>query len=153
MATVATPDTEKEAAGPLISRTGEVLSRSVAFQFTLDPTTSQRVLFAKCAGARRSTYNHHIGRVKENLDVRATQREELGAGEGPLTPSLSWSGFSLINEFNAYKNGKLEYSPVGEDGTRGLTWRGEIPESVFECASVDAATALKNWNECKEGDP
>ena len=151
MTSTALPSTDKKAKGPLVSRTGVVLSRPTAFQFTLDPTATQRVLFAKCAGARRSTYNHHIGRVKENIAARETQREALGAGIGPLTPNLSWAGFSLINEFNAYKNGELHYSPENEDGTRGLAWRTEIPESVFECASVDAAASLKNWHESKSG--
>jgi putative transposase len=63
-----------------------------------------------------------------------------------MTPALSWSAVSFINEFNAWKAGRLDYSPVAEDGTKGLAWRGEVPADVFECASVDAATALKNYS-------
>ena len=134
--------------GPLVSHTGEVLSRSVTFQFALDPTLEQRTLFAKCAGARRLTFNHHLARVKENLDVRSSERTET---REPTTPSLSWSKFSFINEFNAWKNGQLDDSPEQEDGTKGLHWRHEIPESVFECASADASQALANWSDSKKG--
>src|ERR1019366_5322186 len=68
-----------------------------------------------------------------------------------LIPGLSWSAFSFINEFNAWKRGDLDYSPENEDGTRGLSWHREIPGDVFECASSDAATALKNWTDSKNG--
>jgi putative transposase len=123
------------------------LTRAVTFQFTLDPTKDQRALFTQCAGARRKAYNYHIGRVKENLYVRSSEKQYCGAA---LTGSLSWSGFSLINDFNAWKNGELEDSPKNDDGTRGLSWRSEVPADVFECASADAAQALKNWNDSRK---
>lgn len=132
--------------GPLVSHTGQVLSRSVTFQFALEPTLDQRVLFTKCAGARRVAFNHHVARVKKNLDQRA---EEKASGEC-VTPSLSWSAVSFINEFNAWKNGKLDTSLVAEDGTRGLHWRDEVSSDVFECASIDAAGALKNWSDSRK---
>jgi len=34
------------------SHSGQLLSRAVTFQFALDPNLEQRVLLAKCAGAR-----------------------------------------------------------------------------------------------------
>ncbi len=58
---------------------------------------------------------------------------------------------SFINEFNAWKTGRLDYSPVAEDGARGLAWRHEVPADVFECASVDAANALNNYRESVMG--
>ena len=140
---------------PIFSHTGEVLSRAVTFQFALDPNAQQRILFAKCAGARRFTVNHHLARVKVNLDARSAEREVLSeSGETcePSTPSLSWSGFSFINEFNAWKNGQSVDSPVNEDGSRGLAWRHELPGDVFECASVDAARALENFSASRRGE-
>ena len=131
-----------------------MLSRSVTFQFALDPSEQQRILLAKCAGARRFTVNHHLARVKANLDVRSAEREALAEGtraEEP-TASLSWSAFSFINEFNAWKNGKSDDSPHNEDGTRGLLWRHELPGDVFECASVDAARALENFSVSRRGE-
>ena len=138
-----------------LSHTGQVLSRAVTFQFALDPNAQQRTLLAKCAGARRFTVNHHLARVKVNLDTRSAERESLGeAGDScePSTLSLSWSGFSFINEFNAWKNGEADDSPINEDGSRGLAWRHELPNDVFECASVDAARALENFSASRRGE-
>jgi putative transposase len=138
-----------------LSHTGQILSRAVTFQFALDPNAQQRTLLAKCAGARRFTVNHHLARVKANLDARSAERESLGeAGDScePSTLSLSWSGFSFINEFNAWKNGEADNSPVNEDGSRGLAWRHELPGDVFECASVDAARALENFSASRRGE-
>ena len=134
--------------GPLVSHTDQVLSRAVTFQFALDPTEDQRSLFAKCAGARRFAFNHHLARVKENLDQRAAEKD---LPVGPRLPGLSWSWVSFVNEMNAWKNGQLDSSPVNDDGTRGLAWRHEVPGDVFECASVDVARALKNWSDSKRG--
>jgi putative transposase len=140
---------------PIFSHTGEVLARAVSFQFALDPNAQQRILFAKCAGARRFTINHHLARVKVNLDARSAEREvlsESGDACEPSTLSLSWSGFSFINEFNAWKNGQSVDSPVNEDGSRGLSWRHELPTDIFECASVDAARALENFSASRRGE-
>ncbi len=140
---------------PIFSHTGEVLSRAVTFQFALDVNAQQRILFAKCAGARRFTFNHHLARVKVNLDARSAEREvlsESGDTCEPSTLSLSWSGFSFINEFNAWKNGQSVDSPVNEDGSRGLAWRYELPNDIFECASVDAARALENFSASRRGE-
>ncbi len=134
--------------GPLVSHTSQALTRAVTFQFALDATEEQRTLFAKCNGARRFAFNHHLARVKENLDRRSAEQD---LPVGPRRPSLSWSWVSFVNEFNAWKNGQLDSSPVNDDGTRGLAWRREVPGDVFECASVDAARALKNWSDSKRG--
>ena len=124
------------------------LTRTVSFKFALDPNAEQRILFAKCAGARRFTVNHHLARVKTNLDVRSAERKTASWTTEPpegCTPSISWTGFSFVNEFNAWKNGKSVDSPINDDGSRGLSWRHELPCEVFECASVDAAISLKKF--------
>src|SRR5665213_3027129 len=90
------------------SHSGQVLSRAVTFQFALDPNVEQRILFAKCAGTRRFTVNHHLARVKANLNARSIEREASSEPDAPFelpTPSLSWSGLSFINEFNDWNNG------------------------------------------------
>lgn len=132
-----------------------MLSRAVTFQFALDPNVEQKILLAKCAGARRFTVNHHLARVKANLDTRSAEWEassDDATSSKPLTPSLSWSGFSFINEFNAWKNGESDDSLLNDNGTRGLIWRHELPGDVFECASVDAARALENFAAARRGE-
>ena len=149
-----TPVTSRPTA-PTISHSGQVLSRAVTFQFALDPNVEQKILLAKCAGARRFTVNHHLARVKANLDARSAEREaslDDATPAEPLTPSLSWSGFSFINEFNASKNGESDDSLLNDDGTRGLIWRHELPGDVFECASMDAARALENFATSRRGE-
>jgi putative transposase len=138
----------------LVSHTGVPLSRPVAFRFALDPTREQHERLLAHAGAARFAFNHHLGRVKANLDQR---RAEASYGIAPenLTPCLSWSKVSFINEFNAWKTGRLPSSPtwVDEQGTeqRGLAWRGEVAQDVFECASVNAAQALANFSNSLSG--
>lgn len=134
----------------LVSHTGHRLSRAVAFQFTLDPTRSQAQDFFRCAGAARFAFNHHIASVKANLICRAHQRA-MGMPTESMTPSLSWSVQSRINEFNAWKNGRHPLSPTNENDSRGLSWRAEVPADVFECASVDAARALGNYSASAKG--
>lgn len=135
---------------PLMSHTGVVLSRPVSFRFEMDPTDALEQRLWMFAGARRFTFNHHIGRVKANLETRQAEKA-AGLGRSEMTPSLSWSKQSFINSFNAWKNGTASDSPVNDDGTRGLAWRDEIAGDVFECASVDAAQALANYKESVSG--
>jgi len=93
--------------------------------------------------------------VKTNLDARSAEREvlsESGDTCEPSTLSLSWSGFSFINEVNAWKNGQSVDSLVNEDGSRGLAWRHELSNDIFECASVDAARALENFSASRRGE-
>src|ERR1035437_4647066 len=82
------PTTSKKS---LTSHTGQVLSRAVTFQFATDPNAGQQDLFAKCAGARRYTINHHLARVKANLEAQPVERESLSdrEAEGDLrSPSI-----------------------------------------------------------------
>lgn len=141
---------EDDGNGVLISHTGHALVRRTAFRFAADLNQSQTQMFFSCAGARRFAFNHHIARVKGNLDIRRAEHE-AGAGKEQMTRSLSWSKVSFINEFNAWKNGQLDTSPSNDDGTRGLAWRDQVPADVFECASVDAAQALANFSNSVSG--
>jgi len=135
---------------PLRSATGVPLTRAVTFKFALDPNHAQEQVLLTHAGAARFAFNHHLARIKANLDQREAERT-YGLTGDELTPALSWSKFSFINEFNAWKNGQLDTSPVNDDGTVGLAWRGEVNADVFECASVNAAQALANFAESRKG--
>ena len=134
----------------LVSHAGLPLTRATTFRFTLDVNREQHHLLLGHAGASRLAYNHHLGRVKANLEQRAAERS-YGIGEDALTPALSWSKVSFINHINVWKDGRDPTAPVNEDGTRGLAWRGEVSTDVFETASVNAAQALANWADSKKG--
>lgn len=145
------------ATGPadiLVSHTGMPLSRSTTFKFTLVVNAEQHQRLLAHAGASRLAFNHHIGRAKANLDQRAAERS-YDIADADLTPSLSWSKVSFINEMNQWKDGRAPDARVEVlgDGTvvRGLPWRGEVSTDVFETASVNAAQALKNWSDSRKG--
>jgi putative transposase len=128
----------------LMSHTAVPLTRTVAFRFALDPTGEQTARLFAHAGAARFAYNHHLNRVRANLDQRRAEAS-YGTPRTEQTPTLSWSKVSFISEFNAWKTGRTPDSPVNPDGSRGLAWRGEVSQDVFECASVNAAQALANF--------
>lgn len=139
-----------EKAKIIISHTGVRLTREVAYKFALDPNQDLEHTFFSYAGAARFAFNHHLSRVQANLDQRRAEAS-YGITKEDQTPALSWSKVSFINEFNAWKNGQLASSPVNEDGTIGLAWRGEVGGDVFECASVNAAQALANFSNSISG--
>lgn len=138
----------------LVSHTGVPLTRSTTLRFTLDPNREQEQQLLAHAGAARLAYNHHLGRVRANLDQRAAERS-YGIAEPDLTPALSWSKVSFINHMNAWKDGRAPDARVTVDAegneVRGLAWRAEVSADVFECASVNAAQALKNWTDSRNG--
>jgi hypothetical protein len=138
----------------LVSRSGVPLIRATTFRLTLDPNRAQHQQLLAHAGAARLAFNHHLARVKANLDQRSAERS-YGIAEADLTPSLSWSKVSFINEMNAWKDGRAADARVAldDDGheVRGLAWRHEVSADVFECASVNAAQALANWSKSRNG--
>jgi putative transposase len=71
---------------------------------------------------------------------------------------VPWSGFDLINAFNAWK--KTEDAgrvvAVGTDGVAevvvtGLPWRREVRQQVFEEAAGDCGRALAAWSDSRSG--
>lgn len=142
---------------PLTFHTGETLSRATTFKYALDLNQAQEQDAFSFVGARRYTFNHHLGRVKANLSQREAERS-YGITDDLLTPALSWSAISFINHMNQFKNGKHPHSPIITSGDKdiepvnGLHWANDVSADVFETASVDAAEALKNFTESKSGD-
>lgn len=142
---------KKARQGVLRSHTGVKLTRDVTFRYALDPTEVQAEQFRRYAGAARYTFNHHLGRITRNIKDQRSAERSYGIPDGQLTPSLSWSAFTFINEFNAFKNGHLPYSPINDDGTVGLAWKKEVSGDVFESASGNAATALGHLTGSRDG--
>jgi putative transposase len=58
----------------LVSRSGVPLIRATTFRFTLDPNRAQHQQLLAHAGAARLAFNHHLARVKANLDQRSAER-------------------------------------------------------------------------------
>ena len=67
--------------------------RHTTFRFALDPTLVQEQALSRHAGASRFAYNQSLRLV---TDALAANRDD------PSVP-VPWSGFDLINAFNAWK--------------------------------------------------
>ena len=122
--------------------------RYTTFRFALDPTPAQAAMLARHAGASRYAYNQSLRLV---LDA-------LAAKEIDPAVVVPWSGFDLINAFNAWK--KTEDAGrvfvVAADGTStkrvtGLAWRHEVATQVFEEAAVDLGRALAAYSQSRSG--
>ena len=122
--------------------------RYTTFRFALAPTPAQAALLARHAGASRFAYNQCLQLVTDGL---AAKRVEPHV-------KVPWSGFDLINAFNAWKRseaaGRIFF--VASDGTitkqvTGLSWRREVSAQVFEEAAVDLGRALTAYAQAKSG--
>src|SRR6516164_6531357 len=124
------------------------MSRHTTFKFCLDPTLEQGVLLARHVGAARFAFNECLRMVKTALEQR----------EADPNLDVPWTGFDLINAFNAWK--KTEDAgrvfTVNGQGTvdtavTGLRWRREVCQQVFEEAAVDLGKGLKSWSDSRLG--
>jgi len=113
--------------------------RHTTFRFALDPTLSQRQALMRHAGASRFAYNQCLRLLVDALADR----------ESNSSVNVPWSGFDLINTFNAWKRSEDagRIFTVAADGTitrqvTGLAWRHEVSAQVFEEAAVDLGRAL-----------
>jgi hypothetical protein len=113
--------------------------RHTTFRFALAPTSGQAAVLARHAGASRFAYNQSLRLVMDALAARQTDP----------SATVPWSGFDLINAFNAWKRGERagRRFAVASDGTMtkqvtGLPWRHQVCAQVFEEAAVDLGRAL-----------
>jgi putative transposase len=124
------------------------MNRHTTFKFCLDPTVEQQQVLARHAGAARFAFNQCLGMVKTALTQRRTDPDI----------AVPWSGFDLINGFNAWKKTEAagRVFAVNSDGVSevlvtGLGWRQEVCQQAFEEAAVDAGKALKAWSDSRSG--
>jgi putative transposase len=124
------------------------MGRHTTFKFCLDPTVEQHLVLARHAGASRFAFNQCLEIVKTALTHHKTDP----------TIEVPWTGFDLINTFNAWK--KTEDAgrvfTVDTEGTvdtvvTGLAWRAEVCQQVFEEAAVDLGKGLKAWSDSRCG--
>ena len=122
------------------------MSRHTTFKFCLDPAVEQRKVLARHAGAARFAFNQCLQMVKAAL----TQHKRHSDTDVP------WTGFDLINTFNAWKKtvdaGRVvavDSAGAAEVVVTGLPWRSEVCQQVFEEAAVDCGRALAAWSDSR----
>lgn len=71
---------------------------------------------------------------------------------------VPWTGFDLINAFNAWKKTEdagrvvvVTVDGLAEVVATGLAWRTQVCQQVFEEAAVDLGKALKAWSDSRSG--
>lgn len=124
------------------------MGRHTTFRYRLDPTGEQAPLLVRHAGASRFAYN-------QCLRLHRQARRDQAADPDVAVP---WTGFDLINAFNAWKKTEragrvFAVSSRGEAEVvvTGLAWRGEVCQQVFEEAAVDLGNALAAWSSSRRG--
>jgi putative transposase len=124
------------------------MARMAAFRFTVldNPVLAEEV--RRHIGARRFAYNRCLEAVKDGLDERRVRPDV----------EVPWSGYSLINYWNAWKRSEdagrrfaVDSSGRAELVDKGLSWRGEVCAQVFEEAAVDLGRALVAFSASKKG--
>ena len=108
-----------------------------AYRFALDPTSVQVANLYRHAGAARVAFNWGLARVKANLGQRESERS-YGTSEASLTPSLSWSLYSMRRAWNAEKR---QIAP----------WWAECSKEAYNTGLGQLASALKNWSDSRSG--
>jgi len=109
----------------------------LAYRFALDPTPAQERALRSHCGAARVAFNWGLAQVKANLGQREAEKS-YGITGDELTPSLSWSLYSLRKDWNQAK------SIVAP-------WWGECSKEAFSTGLDQLARALKNWGESRNG--
>jgi putative transposase len=124
------------------------MARHTTFRFCLDPTVEQYAVLARHGGAARFAFNQCLRIVKTALTQRRTDR----------TIEVPWTGFDLINTFNAWKKSEdagrvfaVDSHGATEVAVTGLHWRGQVCQQVFEEAAVDLSKGLKAWSDSRCG--
>ena len=101
----------------------------LAYRFALDPTPAQDRLLRSHCGAARVAFNWGLAHVK----AAAGQREvTYGISKENLSPSISWSLYSLGKEWNAAKGEVAPWWPEcsKEAFNTGLDGLARAPEEL-----------------------
>ncbi|WP_277209364.1 helix-turn-helix domain-containing protein [Isoptericola croceus] len=137
------------------------MARHTTFQFVADPSVEQARALARHEGAARFAFNQGL---RLHLDARNASKDAAAAGgasgdnDHAAQVTVPWTGFDLINAFNAWKKSgdagrRFVVNTVGETDVdvTGLAWRSEVSAQVFEEAVVDLGKALKAWTDSRRG--
>ncbi|WP_208544380.1 IS607 family element RNA-guided endonuclease TnpB [Saccharomonospora piscinae] len=108
-----------------------------AYRFALEPDSQQEDQLRSHCGAQRFAYNWGLARVKAVMDQRKAEASyDIPAEE--LTPSISWSAYSLRKDWNEAKG-------------RVAPWWGDNSKEAYASGLANLATALKNWSGSTKG--
>ena len=129
-----------------------------SFRFTIGSDDGLDAVLWRHAGAARFAYNQGRRFVVDGLAERervaeaarcegATPREAEARASAIDVP---WSGFDLINAFNAWKRSPAAGAAPGRPV--GLVWRHEVCAQVFEEAAVDLGRGLDAYSKSKRGE-
>ncbi len=136
-----------------------VVSRHATFQLVADPTVEQARALTRHEGAARFAFNQGL---RLHMDARRASRSASTTAvthDGrAVAMEVPWTGFDLINAFNAWKRSEaagrrfvVDAAGVAEVEVTGLPWRSEVSAQVFEEAVVDLGRALKAWTDSRRG--
>jgi len=122
------------------------MTRHTTFSFTLVPSPEQEQVLRRHVGAARFAFNQCL-----RLVVSALGQKRPAEPSQDATPQnkVPWSGFDLINAFNAWK--RSEDAGMSE-AEPGLVWRAEVCQQVFEEAAVDLGRALEAFSAGRKGE-
>src|SRR6187549_2449083 len=118
------------------------MNRNTTFSFTLVPSREQEQALRRHVGAARFAFNQCLRLVVNALEAK--QQADKSAEQ----TKIPWSGFDLINAFNAWK--RSNEAGVNHKGP-GLVWRAEVCQQVFEEAAVDLGRALEAFSAGRKG--
>ncbi|MEU6267575.1 IS607 family element RNA-guided endonuclease TnpB [Saccharopolyspora shandongensis] len=108
-----------------------------AYRFALDPNPGQESALRSHCGAQRFAFNWGLGRIKANRDQRKAETSYGVVGD-ELTPSVSWSAYSLRKDWNQAKD---TVAP----------WWQENSKEAYSSGLANLAAALKNWDDSNKG--
>ncbi|MFC8943049.1 RNA-guided endonuclease InsQ/TnpB family protein, partial [Streptomyces griseoincarnatus] len=141
------------------------MPRHTSFRFCLDPSVEQERVLSRHVGAARFAFNQalrlhkdaraaaHRGRRQDStpeVSVDVMPDGDRTVGRGAHAVRVPWTGFDLINAFNAWKRSEAAGRRflVAANGTArvevtGLVWQDKVLAQVFEEAAVDLGRGLK----------
>ncbi|MEV0059090.1 helix-turn-helix domain-containing protein [Nocardia sp. NPDC050718] len=126
----------------------DTMSRHTTFRYCLDPPVEQERLLDRHCGAARFAFNQSLSTVKAALAQRRRDPRH----------SVPWTGYDLINAFNAWKKTEaagrtfaVDHAGVAEVHVTGLAWRSHVCQQVFEEAAVDCGRALAAFTHSRTG--
>ena len=126
-----------------------LVARETSFVFTAVAHPVTDAAFSRHAGAARFAANQCLRAVKDALDYKERVPRAL----------VPWSGFDLINYFNAWKRSEAAGCTWAVDSAgsatlfdTGLPWRGDVTAQVFEEAAVDLGRGLDVYAKSRRGE-